>query len=453
MRVAPLRSESVDGRPHAVTTTGTTLDVALVEAANRAFAADASPTFAPNLVREGLTLRMTVLAAVQPTGVSSGTDRAASLGRSVLGLSGWGAGGARAGRLEVEGRLYAKDGRELGYARWEHEGAPDELAASAGSEVVAALLRLVPDRLHERTPRRAADERLLLTPTAQTLERGEVVVSDDEVLLARVGVGLSRRLQLDLLAGGLPIPAAVGGGAASHAVVAGGAGGGLVLGFWDLGLKVRVWDEDAWMPGIAASYDLLDLFGLAAGGVGVVFLGDGAGGGGFGAVGGANAQFNLFTLVAAKHFGPAQITLGAFVLDNHHFLPQSAAFQAICAGAVAGGSGGAAGAADCGSGSARLPRLPLRTKLFTGAELVLGPHSSLMAESFWANPIRDSFVTTGARWLLGANRPWGPFALDRVRFRLDVAVLWFYEAAQGGMNPRGAHVLWLPWLGVGGYFL
>ena len=280
------------------------------------------------------------------------------------------------------------------------------------------------------------------------------MISDDELLLVRLAVGVSRRLQLDLWTGGVPIPGAGGFGAAGHGLVAVGGAGVVVLGFFDLGVKLKVLDETARLPGVAISYDMLDLFGLAGAGVGVVLLADGAGGGGYGVVGGANAQFNLITAVAAKHFGPAQITAGAYVLDNHHVLPQSAGFQSSCAAAATDGSQAAGGGLlDCGSGSASLNRLPLHVQPFLGTELVLGPHSALMAEGLLERQLENSMVTTGARWLLGWSRPHGPLALDRIRFRVDLAALWLYEPAHGGSMPSGAKVLPLPWLGIGAYFL
>ena len=90
---------------------------------------------------------------------------------------------------------------------------------------------------------------------------------------------------------------------------------------------------------------------------------------------------------------------------------------------------------------------------FVGSELVLGPHSALMAEGLLERHLENSIVTTGARWLLGWKQSRGPLALDRIRFRLDLAALWMYEPAHGGARPSGAKVLPLPWLGVGAYFL
>ena len=405
-----------------------------------------------------LTLRFDVIEAVAPVGPSLGATglgkSALSSARSWIGLAGVGDAGAAAGRLVIEGRLYTAGQREVGYVRWEHEGAPDALAAEAGEESAQALARLVEVRRRDTADRRAADERLVLTPTPLTLEAGEVVVSDDELLLARIGTGLSRRVQLDLWAGGVPIPGAGATGFAGHAIVGVGAAGAVVLGFFDLGLKVRVLDETRILPAVAVAYDLLDIFGLGAGGAGLVLFGNGAGGGGFGVVAGANAQFNLITAVAGKHFGPVQITAGTYVLDNHHYLPQSAAFQAGCGGVATDGSSTTAGAIPCGSGYARLGRLPTQVQPFVGSEVVLGPHSAIMADWLIGDPLASSVASTGVRWLLGGSRPRGVLAVDRVRFRIDLAAVWLFESAdhQGSMQ-HGARALPLPWAGVGFYFL
>ena len=402
-----------------------------------------------------LTLRFVVIEAIAPAAPGlEVTDRALSRARSWIGLAGAGDAGTAAGRLAVEGRLYTTDRREVGYVRWEREGAPETLAAEAGEESGNTLARLVAERRRDTADRRAGDERLLLTPTPLTLEAGEFVVSDDELLLARIGAGLSRRVQIDFWAGGLPIPGAGAVGAAGPGIIGVGAAGAVVLGFFDLGLKVRVLDETRVLPAIAVAYDLLDVFGLGAGGAGVVLFGNGAGGGGFGVVAGANAQFNVLTAVAGKHFGPVQVTAGTYVLDNHHYLPQSAAFQAGCGGAATDGAGASAGAIPCGSSYARLGRLPTQVQPFAGAEVVLGRRSAIMVDALVREPIESSIATTGVRWLLGWSRPRGFLALDRVRVRLDLAVVWLFEGADRASSmPHGARALPLPWAGVGFYFL
>ena len=427
---------------------------AVVTSAQGSLDVEQSPVTS-NLEQPHLTLRLTVLASEPSAPPQGSAERAMSTARSYLGLAGAGDAGATAGRLEIDGVLLAPDGRQVGSARWEREGAPQQLAGEGGEAVARALARLVPERRREFIARRAADERLILTPSAQTMAPGEIVVSDDEVLLLRLGAGVSRRVQVDLWLGGLPIPAAGGFGGAAHALFAVGGAGLVVFGFFDLGVKVKVLEETAQLPGVALSYDLLDLWGLGAGGAGVVVAGDGVGAGGYGVVGGANAQFNLLTAVAAKHFGPVQLTAGSYVLDNHHYLPQSAGFQSGCSAVEADGNQAAAGGSlDCGSGSVKLGRLPVQVQPFVGSELVLGDHSALMLEGMIAwRQLQDSMVTTGARWLLGWSHPHSVLALDRVRFRLDVAAMWRYEPADHGAHPHGARPLMFPWLGVGAYFL
>jgi hypothetical protein len=400
-----------------------------------------------------LHLAVTVVEAKAPmTPPPDAVDRALSAARSFAGLAGVGS-GALAGRLVLEASLLAPDGSRVGRVAWEKEGAPEELAAQGGEDVGRAIARVLPQRRLEVAGRRAADERLLLTPAPQTLASGEVVVSDDELVLGRLGVGIGSRTQVDFIAGGIPIPAAGGFGFADHGVAAVGGAAAVLLGLWDLGVKVRVLDEQRWAPAVSVSYDLLDVFGLGAGGAGLVLFGNGAGGGGWGVVAGANAQFNVITAVAGKHFGPVQVTAGTYVLDNHHVLPQSAGFQGACVAAATDGSGATAGAISCGQGSATIPRLPTQVQPFVGSELVLGPHSSLMAEGLLTSPIEDSMFTTGARWLLGFSRARGPLALDRIRVRLDVAALWLYKPARGGSMPTSAGVVGIPWLGLGFYFL
>ena len=386
-----------------------------------------------------------------PASVGTG-DSALSQTRTMLGFA-----SASGGKLTLEATLFSPGAtRPAGTARWESEGDPAALAENAGTKLGDTMGGLMNKRRRDFVQRRAADERLLLTPTPLTMEPGEFAITDDEVLLARVAVGLSRHLQLDLMAGGLPIPAAAGGVGAERAIVAGGAAGVVVIGFFDLGLKASLLHETDVLPGFAVAYDMLDLFALAGGGAGIVMAGDGVGGAGYGVVGGANAQFNLFTFTAGKHFGDAQLTAGLWVLDNHHFLPQSAGFQGGCVAAVADSSGAAAGGLDCGSGSATIPRLPTQVRSFFGAEYVFGPHFSLMGEVLPSSHLSTSYVTTGMRVLLGFDRPRGMLALDRIKFRFDLGALWTYIPAEPATSSRKAHdatVGGVPWAGIGFYFL
>ncbi|MBI5609625.1 MAG: hypothetical protein HY902_12205 [Deltaproteobacteria bacterium] len=282
-------------------------------------------------------------------------------------------------------------------------------------------------------PRRAADERLLLTPTERTLPRHRLVISNDEILLFRFGFGITERLQLDVMAGGLP--GAAGGILPAHGLFAG-AGAGLI-GALDLGLKYHVLDEDGILPGLALSYDLIDVFGAGIG------VGAAAGGGAAAGVGiaTANAQFNLFSAVAGWHLGAAShVTLGVRALDNHHFLPQSARFDAVAAGSSGTGSA---------SASATIDRLPLQVQPIVGLEQVLGRHSALMGEFFPAGAVEDLSGTFGVRWLLGRDKPWLFLPLHKLRVRLDLAgVLFAARDSTGKLGLAG-----LPWLGLGFYTL
>lgn len=395
---------------------------------------------------EPLRLELHVVEARSPEAPSSSmTDQVADLGRTTLGLSGL---GNSSGRLALEGVLLAPEGeKQLGLVRWESAGEPSTLAPRAGREAGEALGREMNYRRDDFVTRRAADERLFLTPTPLTLEPGELVLSNDELLLFRAGVGLGRRVQFDVWAGGLPIPAA--GGVPLYLVhVVGGAGGaGLgVLGTVDLGLKLKLLDESRYVPGVSVSYDFLNLLGGAVGGGGLVLLGNGVLAQGAAGAAGANVQFNLFSAVVGKHFGGFQLTAGAYVLDNHHLIPQKAGFVVSTDGGAGGGSGGE---------STTLERFPTQVQAFVGAQYVLGSHSELAAEFFPRKPFKESFGTTGVRWLLGSDRPSGPFALDRVRVRIDLAALWVYlpETQRQNGDPSGGFPFPLPWVGLGLYKL
>ena len=369
-------------------------------------------------------------------------DSTLSQARGLFGLA-----SASEGKLALDAALYAPGAAHpAGTARWESAGDPPALAENAGAGLGETVGRLMAKRRRDFVQRRAADERLLLTPTPLTMEPGEFAITDDELLLARLAVGISRHLQLDLIAGGLPIPGAAGGASGERAIYAGGAAGVAVIGFFDLGLKSSLLHETDVLPGFAVSYDMLDLFAMAGGAI--VFAGDGADGAGYGVMG-ANAQFNLFTFTAGKHFGDAQVTAGLWVLDNHHFLPQSAGFQSGCVVAQKNSSGTTvAGGLDCASGSAPISHLPLQLRSFFGAEYVFGPHFSLMAEVLPSAHLSTSFVTTGMRVLLGFNRPRGTLALDRIKFRFDLGIIWEYLP-----DSRDSKTGAIPWAGIGLYFL
>ena len=405
-----------------------------------------------------LTLRFDVIEAVAPVGPSLGATglgkSALSSARSWIGLAGVGDAGAAAGRLVIEGRLYTAGQREVGYVRWEHEGAPDALAAEAGEESAQALARLVEVRRRDTADRRAADERLVLTPTPLTLEAGEVVVSDDELLLARIGTGLSRRVQLDLWAGGVPIPGAGATGFAGHAIVGVGAAGAVVLGFFDLGLKVRVLDETRVLPAVAVAYHSARRLRPGRG--------------------------RRRPRAVRQRRGRRRIRRGRrrqrAVQFDHRRRRQALrsradhrrnlrARQPPLPAAIRRVPGRLRrrrhrriqhhGRRDPLRFRLRAPRpLPTQVQPFVGTEVVLGPHSAIMADWLIGDPLASSVASTGVRWLLGGSRPRGVLAVDRVRFRIDLAAVWLFESAdhQDSMQ-HGARALPLPWAGVGFYFL
>ena len=358
------------------------------------------------------------------------------------------------GLLAVDATLRDPDGgKALGTARWQAVGTPSSLAGDAGLDLGQAVGKAMTRQQAEWYPRRGADERLFFTPTARTLPAGAFAISDDEALLVRAAYGITRRLQMDLWLGGLPIPA-VGGGALPlpGAIIAGGGGGGALFGIFDLGVKFVALEETATRPGIAISYDMLDVWGAAIGGGGGVGIGGGGlGGAGFVGVAGANAQFNLFTVVAAKHFDTGtQITLGGWLLDNHAFLPQSARFTAACG--VAGSTGTSSGAAmtTC-SNSEELPRLPVQLQAFFGIEQAFNESWSAAVEVLPRYPLGNTMWTTGVRWLPSGSGPAGFVALDRVKARVDLALAWMILEKNPDAGRQSASPVYFPWVGVGLY--
>lgn len=313
--------------------------------------------------------------------------------------------------------------------------------AGVGSEPTAPRpfapmpARVTPASASGAGTRYAGDERFFLTPTGRVLERGTVVLSDDEVLLVHLGVGLTRWLELDLTAGALPIPGAAGGAVPAHGLIAGGAAGLAVVGVVSLGVKLRLLEEGQRAPGISLSYDAVDLFGGAIGGAGVVMLGNGVGGAGVGAIGGVNVQLNLFSLAATKRLGRRfQLGLGTYVVDNHHFLPQVAGFSS----ATTSGGGST-------SGSTRIDRLPTELIPFAAGELWLGGGFSTIAEVF-PRADRESFGTAGLRWVSGRGVRTG--LASWARLKLDLAAV----LGRGpDTSTREGKAVVLPWLGVALY--
>jgi len=393
----------------------------------------------------GFRVRVTVLEAVAPTERGAGPDVLGSAA-TLLGLSG--AAGA-SGRLRFEAFLLPPEGEgTLGSVLWEGTGDPERLASTAGAQAGEALAKQLEVRRFERFPRRAGDERLFLIPTAQTLPPGAIFVSDDEVLLLRAGAGLGRRVQLDVWLGGFGVPVA-GGFAlpAVHLLAAGGGAGLGVVGVADLGLKVRLLDEGEQVPGVAVSYDMLNLFGAVFGG-GALVIGGGGGAAVAAAAGvaAANLQFNVFALTVQKHLGPVELVAGAYVVDNHHWVGQSATV-AVGVGATSG----TAGFGDTANGSTEVPMVPTQWQPYLGAKWVLGPHSALAAELLPRIPVSETMFTTGVRWLLGYREPAGPWARDRIRLKVDLAAIWVVTPKTS--SGKGGFLAPLPWVGLGVYVL
>ncbi|HEY8208250.1 MAG TPA: hypothetical protein VIG99_12260 [Myxococcaceae bacterium] len=319
----------------------------------------------------------------------------------------------------------------IGELLWESAGGSlSEMASYAGQGAGDALAKEMLARRDQWVTRRAADERFLLTPSARLLDPGELVLSNDEVLLFHIGVGVTPWLELNLSAGGLPLPAAGAIPIVGHG--AGGVGGAgiLLLGAVDVGARFRLLEEGPWWPGIAVGYDLLDAFAAALGGAGIFFAGNGIAGVGGAAVAGANVQLNVFTVAASKRVGPFDFNAGAFVFDNHHFLPQSAGFAAgITTGQLA-------------TATYSLDRMPTVVVPFAAAQATPWPWLHIIQEIFPRTPVTDTFGSTALRLVVG------PFALSPLRLKFDAAVIEAYDSE----GPRPGPVF-LPWFGAGIYIL
>jgi hypothetical protein len=388
----------------------------------------------------GFALKVKILTA---TAGAAGSGTGGLLGGAATTLGFSGLTSEQSGQLAFEVRLYLGASEdEVGYVRWEGAGDPAKIATRAGEEAGAALAKQMDVRKHERFERRVADERFFLVPTAQTLPPGSLFLSNDELLLFRAGVGLHRRVQLDVLLGGFAVPFA--GGIAIPAIHIVGAAGGVGLGVIavaDVGLKFRILDEGRYVPGLSLSYDMLNVFGGVFG-AGALAIG-GRGGGLIQAAGGAatgNIQFNVFTVALAKHFGPVQVVLGSYIIDNHAWIGQSTRVSV-----VTGGSSGSGGAVT----TMPVDRVPTQVQPFAAVEWVLGPHSALVGELLPRIPADETMITTGARWQLGWTEPSGPIATDRIGFRLDLAGIWVW--APKTSSGKGGFPLPLPWLGLGIY--
>jgi hypothetical protein len=216
-------------------------------------------------------------------------------------------------------------------------------------------------------------------------------------------------------------------------IVAGGAAGFVLGGMVDAGVKIPVLREGQEPIGLAIGYDLLDVFGVAGGAAGVAFLGAGAGGAGLVAVGGANLQFNLFSLAMGKHWGRSHLTWGTFLLDNHHYVPQAEGFAAACGAGGVGDAGDGGVVTPCGSAGGKIiDRMPTQVQPFVGFERAIGEESALSAEILFSRHVKYTVAATGVRWFIWHRGP--------LRARLDIGLVW----SQVGYP--------LPWAGLGLHF-
>jgi len=320
----------------------------------------------------------------------------------------------------------------IGELTWEEasSGSISDLADRVGASAGEALAKEMLERRDQYVTRYPGDERNVFTPTARLLLPGELVLSDDEVLIFNLGAGLTPWLEVGLSGGLLPIPAAGGIAIAGHGAAGAGLAGIVLVGAASARVKLRLLEEGPYWPAIAASYDLVDAFGAALGGGGIFIAGNGiAGVGGVGA-GYANLQLNVVSVVMNKRFGPFELGAGATVVDNHHFLPQSAAFAAgVTSGTVS-------------TATYDLDQLPTMYFPFATVSASPWPWLRLMQELFPQRPFTNSFGTTGARLVLG------PIPLSRLRVKIDMALTESYDA--DGPNPG---VVFLPWVGAGLYVL
>lgn len=289
---------------------------------------------------------------------------------------------------------------------------------------------------------RKGRERGVFAPTETTLPRGSFSIGADELIWLRLSVALSDRVQVSGAGIAIPFPLAGGGVLPFGGIIAGGAAGFGVAGAADFGIKYRLLDEGSVRPGIAVGYDLFDAYVAGAGvGAGGAVGGSGAAAAVIPAVGLVNVQLNVFSLVAGKHFGALHLSGGAYLLDNHAILPQTASIAGI--GFAAGTNGAAAAPASAGQS---IQRRPTELIPFVGTEYTLGPRASLMAELFGRYPLSGSFGTTGARWVMREH--------GEARFRIDAAAVWTYFAkdVSDPRNPRPPMVLPSPYVSMALYF-
>lgn len=377
-----------------------------------------------------------VLDAREAQEAAGATSGAVSAAASFLGVSGQ---VEDASRVTLRLTLLEQGSQEpLGAVLWQgaEPGPLERQLDRATREATETLAADIERRKELFAPRVAGDERFLFTPSALLLEPGEVVLSNDEALLFHLGVGLSKWVQLNLSLGGLPIPGAGAVPFAGHGVAVAGGAGVILLGAVDVGLKVKVLDESRYVPSLAVSADLLDLFGAALGAGGIGLLGNGVAAAGGAGAAGINVQLNVFSVAANKHLLRwLQVGGGLGVIDNHHLLPQSAGFVVAT---TVGGS----------SGSKTVDMMPTAFLPFVNAEVRLARWAFLIQEVF---PGANTVGLTGLRLVLGGGEgTWGPLALSKLRLKIDLAGV---ETYVHGATAKESGFAVLPWLSLGVYAL
>lgn len=363
-------------------------------------------------------------------------DLFGSVGKGAVGLLQSGSRAYNASRVRLALVLEARERRKpVGALFWDGFGGGSE-AAFAGEEAGEAMGREIARQRERWFTRRVGDERLFLTATPNLIPPGEWVLSNDEALVFHLGRGFYDWLQGDLTLGALPVPVAAAGAiAGGGGAAAGGVAGFGAIGILNLGVKVRVLEEGALLPGVALSYDMVNVWGAAFGAGGVALLGKGVAAAAAGGAAGFNLQFNLLTASVAKHLRDwLQVGAGLYVLDNHSFMPQSEGFY------VADTFGNST------SSSSRITdRVPTLAAPWLSVEAAAGNRVRFISEYLFA-PGSDWFVL-GMRTLMYRTR-FGLARAGHVAAKLDTAVL-FTRYTEHDTGER--RIVPLPWLGLAFY--
>lgn len=388
-----------------------------------------------------LVLRTRVLSADEEIAGGDALRTTGSLfgdvGKGAVGLLQSGSKAYNASRIRLALVLEAPERREpVGALFWDGFGGGGE-AALAGEEAGEAMGREIARQRERWYSRRIGDERLFLTATPNLIPPGEWVLSNDEALVFHLGKGWRDWLQLDLTLGALPVPVAAAGAiAGGGGIAAGGVAGFGAVGVLDVGVKVKVLEEGPAWPGIAASYDMVNVWGAAFGGGGVAILGKGVAAAAGAGTAGFNLQFNLVTASVAKHFHDwLQVGTGVYVLDNHHFIPQSTGF---------------AYADSFGNGTSSTSRItdtvPTIAVPWLSVEAAAGNHVRFISEYLFS-PGSD-WLSLGMRTLIYRTR-FGLARTGHVAAKLDTALLLtrYTEHDTGDRK-----IVPLPWLGLALYF-